>query len=142
MANSKYTGKLFIPTVADRAVVRALAGAAGMSHRLICLQIIDPATDCSIDAKTLRKHFKDELREGKEGANAAVRLSLFQMATTGKQVAAAIFWAKTQMGYKEPAQDVNVNMTYGELVQAAAKSREQAAAPPALSLVSGGKPGA
>ncbi len=55
-----------------------------------------------IDDKTLRKHFRDELITATIEANAAVAQSLFQMATKGKNVAAAIFWLKVRAGWKDP----------------------------------------
>jgi hypothetical protein len=56
-----------------------------------------------IDPKTLRKHYRSELDLGHLKANSAVAQSLFKKATgDGPQsVTAAIFWAKTRMGWKE-----------------------------------------
>ncbi|MEP9390625.1 hypothetical protein [Mesorhizobium sp. KR9-304] len=56
-----------------------------------------------IDPKTLRKHYRSELDLGHVKANSAVAQSLFKKATgDGPQsVTAAIFWAKTRMGWKE-----------------------------------------
>jgi hypothetical protein len=54
-----------------------------------------------IDMKTLRKHFREELDRGVVEANAKVAQSLFQMATQGKNVAAAIFWLKIRAGWRE-----------------------------------------
>jgi len=51
--------------------------------------------------KTLRKHFRDELDRGMTEANAKVAQSLFQMATQGKNVAAAILWMKARAGWRE-----------------------------------------
>ena len=59
----------------------------------------DVATHLGIDPKTLRKHFREELDRGSIEANAKVAQSLFQMATEGKVVAAAIFWMKTRAGW-------------------------------------------
>jgi len=55
----------------------------------------------SITEKTLRKHFRSEIDNGLAEANAQVGATLFKMATSGKVVAATIFWAKTRMGYRE-----------------------------------------
>ena len=66
-----------------------------------------PETDISrvvgVDPKTLRKHYRSELDLGHLKANTAVAQSLFKKATgDGPQsVTAAIFWAKTRMGWKE-----------------------------------------
>src|SRR5579884_172868 len=51
--------------------------------------------------KTLRKHFRSELDLGAIEANAKVMESLFQMATSGKNTAATIFWVKTRCGARE-----------------------------------------
>src|SRR4029078_5898989 len=66
----------------------------------------DTARVLKIAPKTLRKHFRDELDLGMVQANAKVGGALFTAATTPGtgQVTAAIFWAKTRMGWKEPAQ--------------------------------------
>jgi len=49
-----------------------------------------------IDAETLKKHFKQELIEGKAKASAQVGRSLFQKAVDG-DTSAAIWWSKSQM---------------------------------------------
>lgn len=61
-----------------------------------------------IDAKTLRKFYRDQLDLGTMKANAAVARSLHKMATEGN-VAAAIFWLKARAGWSERiTHDVNV----------------------------------
>ncbi len=54
-----------------------------------------------VTPKTLRKHFRNELDRGAVEANAEVMRSLFQMATSGKNTAATIFWVKTRCGLRE-----------------------------------------
>lgn len=78
-----------------RRQVEAMAG-YGMPEASI-------ATAIGIDAKTLRKHYRHELDIGHIKANSAVAQSLFRKATgDGPQsVTAAIFWAKTRLGWKE-----------------------------------------
>jgi hypothetical protein len=49
-------------------------------------------------AKTLRRHFRAELDRASPEANAQVAQSLYQQATSGKNVAATIFWLKTRGG--------------------------------------------
>lgn len=70
-----------------------------------------------IDAKTLRKHYRGELDTAHVRAHAAVGRFLYQNATgsTLKQgashsdcVRAAMFWAKTRMGWRE-TQELHVN---------------------------------
>ena len=86
-------GVLFQPSDDQRRLVRALAG-FGITHDDIARQV-------GCEPKTLRKHFRDELDRGSVEATAKVAQSLFQMATTGKNVAAAIFWMKARAGWKE-----------------------------------------
>jgi DNA-binding XRE family transcriptional regulator len=61
------------------------------------------ADQIGITRKTLRKHFRAEIKTGKTSANAMIARSLFKKATgDGPQsVAAAIFWLKTQAGWRE-----------------------------------------
>jgi hypothetical protein len=47
-------------------------------------------------SKTLRRHFREELDRGATEANARVAQSLYQLAISGKCVAATIFWMKTR----------------------------------------------
>jgi ribosomal protein L29 len=81
------------PTAEQRRTVKTMAG-FGVPHE-------DIATFLGIDAKTLRKHCREELDRGTTEANAKVAQSLFQMATQGKNVAAAIFWMKARAGWRE-----------------------------------------
>jgi hypothetical protein len=71
----------------------------------------DIARWLEIDDKTLRKHFRRELDTGAIEANMRVASSLYTMATQDKNVAAAIWWTKTRMGWKE-AHDLNIAGTY------------------------------
>jgi hypothetical protein len=52
-----------------------------------------------ISSKTLRKHFRKELNAAVE-ANLKVVTTLYNMATSGKNTAASIFWAKTRCGFR------------------------------------------
>jgi predicted acetyltransferase len=54
-------------------------------------------------AKTLRRHFREELDRAETEAIARVAQNLYQMATSGKNVAAAIFWLKVRGGWREHA---------------------------------------
>lgn len=84
-------------------MVRILV-ACGTPQDLIARQVPNPETNAPIDGKTLRRAFRAELVDGMVAANAMVAQSLFKKATgNGPQsVTAAIFWAKTRMGWKEP----------------------------------------
>ena len=86
-------GVAFEPTDEQRRTVRAMAG-FGVPHE-------DIGTLLEIDAKTLRKHFRRELDRGSIEATAKVAQTLFAMATSGQNVAAAIFWMKARAGWRE-----------------------------------------
>jgi hypothetical protein len=67
-----------------------------------------PESDISrvmgIDAKTLRKHYRDELDMGETKANAQVAGFLFNAARSGN-VTAQIFWLKTRARWRESPQE-------------------------------------
>ena len=64
-----------------------------------------PQTDIAIlvgvNKLTLLKYYRDELDKGMAEANAKVATCLFQQATSGNSVAAAIFWSKARLGWSE-----------------------------------------
>ena len=74
--------------VACLPTVKAMAG-LGVPHEGIAVLL-------DIDPKTLRKYFHLELERGSVEATAKVAHSLFQLATAGINVAAAIFWMKAR----------------------------------------------
>ena len=86
-------GQAPVPTDEQRRLVRAMSG-FGIPQEQI-------ATHLEMDAKTLRKHFRQDLDRGMTEATTKVAQSLFQMATSGKNVAAAIFWMKARAGWRE-----------------------------------------
>ena len=65
----------------------------------------DIAGVIGVDPKTLRKHYRDELKNGHVKANAKVAENLFRKATgDGREaVIAATFRLKTRAGWKETA---------------------------------------
>jgi len=83
------------PTPELRRQVETMAG-YGIPAADICLSV-------GVSPMTLRKHYRHELDIGHVKANSAVAQSLFKKATgDGAQcVTAAIFWAKTRMGWHE-----------------------------------------
>ena len=90
-----YSGRPpFKPTDEERKHVGQMV-AVGIPQEQIAMVIRD-----GIDADTLAKHFKKEIRESKILANAKVGGTLFNKVMNG-DTSAAIFWAKTQMGWKE-----------------------------------------
>ena len=76
------------PTPAQRELVKKMA-TWGLRQRYI-------ASAINIDPKTLRKHYRKELDEGLVHAKSEVLHSLFDMATSRRNSAATIFWAKTR----------------------------------------------
>ncbi len=91
-------GLAFEPTAEQRRLVRAFSG-FGVSQEAI-------AEHLSVDPKTLRKYFREEIDRGTTEANVKVAQSLFQMATQGRNVAAAIFWMKARGGWREKHDDL------------------------------------
>jgi len=80
----------------------AVMAACGVTQSEMVKQLARPG-EKAIDLKTLRKAFREELDRGKTTANSIVARALFKKATgDGPQsVTAAIFWLKTQAGWKE-----------------------------------------
>ena len=83
----------YSPTEEQQRTVRAMSGFG--------IPQADIATLLEIDDKTLRKHFRRELDRGSIEATAKVAQTLFQMATSGQNTAAAIFWMKARAGWCE-----------------------------------------
>src|SRR5450631_2864063 len=90
----------FDPTDEQRRTVKAMSG-FGVPQPDIAIHV-------GVDPKTLRKHFREELDRGSIEATAKVAQSLFNMATQGNNVAAAIFWMKTRAGWQEK-HEIGVN---------------------------------
>jgi len=84
--------KAFFATDAMRERARSLA-ACGVPQEKIA-EII------GCDAKTLRKHFRNELDRGMAEADAEIIGALFANAKKGN-VAAQIFWVKTRVHWRE-----------------------------------------
>jgi len=110
----------FDPTEEQHRTVRAMSGFG--------IPQADIATLLEIDDKTLRKHFRRELDRGSIEATTKVAQTLFQMATSGQNTAAAIFWMKARAGWREkqelilsakPAEE----MSDGELMEEIARAR-------------------
>ena len=88
---------LFEPTAEQRRMVRAFSGLGVQQEAM--------ADHLGIDSNTLRKHFREELDRGTVEANVKVAQSLFQMATQGKNGAAAIFWMKSRGRWRDKHED-------------------------------------
>ena len=78
----------FQATEEQRRMVKTMA-ALGTRHE-------DIAAIVDITPKTLRKHFRQELTRGAIEANAKVGQTLFSMATSGRNIAATIYWERTR----------------------------------------------
>jgi len=85
-------GKLHKPTDAQRQLVQL--------HATIGTRQDNIARIVGVDAKTLRKHYSDELDLGADRANATIGGALFNKARNG-DTAAQIFWMKTRAGWRE-----------------------------------------
>jgi len=85
--------KAFLVTDEIREQVRSLA-ARGVRQEDIGLMI-----GCR-DAKTVRKHFAEELGRGMAEANSNVAGALYEKAMGGDTIA-QIFWMKTRAGWRE-----------------------------------------
>ena len=82
-----------------------------LALRTYGIPIKDVAAYLGIDDKTLYKHYKEELIKGKAQAHSKVGKFLYEAATGEAMrksgatprdcITAAIFWAKTQMGFSE-----------------------------------------
>jgi predicted ArsR family transcriptional regulator len=108
------------PTDEQRRLVRAFSG-FGVPQE-------DIARHLNVEPKTLRCHFRDELDRGSIEATAKVAQTLFQMATSGQNVAAAIFWMKARAGWREKHElmlsaKTPELMTDEELVEEIARAR-------------------
>lgn len=80
------------PAIAEKVIELA---ACGNSQEAI-------SSSVGMSAKTLRKVYENELRQGMGQANIAVTSKLFDSCMAGN-VAALIFWAKCRMGWSEKA---------------------------------------
>lgn len=82
----------FKPNDRQRLAVSTLS-ACGTRFALI-------ATHIGIDCKTLRRHFRREVKEGRDDANSRIAKSLFDAAIEGNTTA-QIFWLKSRAGWRE-----------------------------------------
>lgn len=83
----------FEPSAEQRRTVQVLSG-IGVPQEQIAIIV-------GIDAKTLRKAFRDDLDRGMAEATTKVAQTLFGMATRGDNTAATIFWMKARAGWRE-----------------------------------------
>ena len=81
-----------IPTDEQRRLVESTSG-LGLPHESIAALV-------GIDDKTLRKHYRKELDEGKAKANSQIAKTLYSKALAG-DTTALIWWTKSQMRWSE-----------------------------------------
>lgn len=81
----------FEPTDDQRRMVKGMA-ALGIPYK-------DIGYVLGVSEDTVEKYFRNELDTGPAEANARVGRFLYEQAT--KNLTAAIFWAKTRMGWRE-----------------------------------------
>lgn len=95
------------PTEKTRELVKTLSG-LGLPQANICSII-------KISKPTLHKYYRDELDLGLAEANAKIASTLFNSAVSGN-TAAAIFWAKARMGWREKQEmELTVNKPSSQL---------------------------
>lgn len=106
----KISGALTV-TQEKKDKVQLLAG-FGITEKFI-------AGELDISVPTLKKKYKHELETGKEKADSMVAQSLFNKATGDGQgaVAAAIFWAKTRMRWRETPTALELSGPDGGAIQ-------------------------
>jgi hypothetical protein len=85
----------FVPTDEQRRLVRSLAALGTRQEEIVRFLKLR-------SAKTLRRHFRDELDLAATEANAQVAKSLYQQAISGKHTAAAIYWLDHRAGWQDP----------------------------------------
>ena len=124
------------PSQQDRSLVETLAG-YGVPPEEICRLIVNPANGKALTPRALLRHFGEEIARGLAAANAKVAESLYRLAVgqakvvvdgevlqeeREPKVTAAVFWAKTRMGWKEiSAQDAAAQRGNGGPIVAEAK---------------------
>jgi hypothetical protein len=93
------------PTPAQRQLVQLHATIGTQQHVI--------ASILGIDAKTLRKHYREELDHAMAQANATIGGALFNKAKSG-DTAAMIFWMKTRARWQE-RHEVDLSSTDGTM---------------------------
>lgn len=97
------------PTDEERAVVSTLKGLVGLRDEEIAEYI-------GISAKTLAKHYSVELRKARTSIKMDVANALYVQATRLHNTAAAIFFLKTQCGWKPPEGNPGSESNYGDIL--------------------------
>jgi hypothetical protein len=84
-----------VPTEPARQAVKAMV--------ITGIPLTRVASALGMDGGTLRRHYRAEIDESADKANTAVISNLYRIATgkTPQAMPAAIFWAKTKLGWRE-----------------------------------------
>lgn len=129
-AKSRRGAKPFKPSARDRRLVETLAG-YGVPLDEIRRIVVNRATGKPLSDKALLRHYGAEIARGLAKANAQVAESLYRLAVgqpkvvvDGKtlqeerepKVTAAIFWAKTRMGWAEGRGDDGAGASGGPIL--------------------------
>lgn len=93
MARRKRVSQTFEPTKEQRHIVKNLKAYLGRTDEEI-------AKVLGVSCDTLTRHFPEELKAGRDAANANMARALYENGISGN-VAAQIFWMKTRAGWKE-----------------------------------------
>lgn len=91
----------YCPSAEDRKKVESMSA--------LGIRQADIAFFMGINERTLRRHYKDDIRRGVIAASLKVNETLFNLATREKNVASLIFWCKTREGWRETG-NLDVNM--------------------------------
>jgi hypothetical protein len=89
----------FEPSKAQREAVMTASG-AGVADHYIALLILDRGSGLPISETTLKQHFRLELSQGRADAHLNVGKAILDQAKAGNMTA-AIWYSKTQMGWRE-----------------------------------------
>lgn len=82
----------FQPTAEQRRMVKSLAAFGNKQDQIASL--------LKLSARTLRKHFREELDHGATDANSQIANALYKKAKDG-DTTAQIFWLKCRAGWRE-----------------------------------------
>lgn len=105
----------FKPTDEQRILVEKLAA---FGVRLDEMHIFVAQDDGKpVSASTLRKHFKNEIAQGRIKANYKVANALYRNAVDEGSISAQIFWLKTQGGWKAAPQAHELTGTGGAPIE-------------------------
>lgn len=130
----------YLPTPEDRVIVALLAG-EGTPQRAICRFVKwtnNQGELVPIAYATLKRHFRDELRQGREIADAEIVSANYKLMRAGNPQV-TMFLAKARLGWKEVT-EVHMRESYGDLVKQSAEKAEQRREQAKLAVIQGGKP--